>query len=573
MAQIRWWNWQDDDSTFRLNHRDLIVMPYGRYCGFSAVLAAGLNLTLTQVGSGKTKVDQALATSPELGIWKTKQGGVVQEDSDIVLPISTGDPTNPRIDLIIGEHEYVVAVGGATALYKVIQGTPAASPVAPSLTDPNKQVILGTLYVPASTTNLNGAGVVYTPTGIPNFLGDSTIAHLDQKQIWLAEQVISNLTAEWGIAYLDTGGEFIDLTKDETGTPLTGAVLADNLTKNKFVIKQIGLTANPVNSISPYPSSITNEAKNLEILTFYSLRLLESTNFFYDGDDDLIIRSGEVLKVTSIKDTLGVGTFINSWAVIKGGEAKRNAINDFNKTQIFNRYGGTLSSTLLSHNFAGNYATISTSIAQHTIESIEEADFNGGTYLVVRAIGEPLELKHDAVVASGKPLFLPNEQDIIAKSDKQLFLFMEDQNYWRLVGDYDPTDIWHYVGDPATGLGTTFGGYGNAFGLLNLRFKKIEDDRVRIEGVVTKTNKTITTDNIVFTLPAGYIPVDTHQLPLLGVMHETPAGTLYNDASVFITILSTTGIATLNSYSVYDTLSGKTLNAGQGNISLTYPLK
>lgn len=171
MAQERWWNWQDDDSTFRLNWRDLGIHEPGRYRGFDGDLTfAPLQLNLVHTSTGVTKTKLNLTTTPKIGVWLSKQGCVITEDSNIIIPITAGN-TLPRIDLIVGQHEYTQIVGGTAATYSVITGTPSLTPVAPTLPFPEKQVILGALYVPANMISLTGPGVVYTPTKVPYFAG------------------------------------------------------------------------------------------------------------------------------------------------------------------------------------------------------------------------------------------------------------------------------------------------------------------------------------------------------------------------------------------------------------------
>lgn len=189
MAQERWWNWLDDDSTFRMNWRDLVLIPYGVYAGFDKAPATNMTLVLEHSKDGKTKVDKLLRTSPALGIWKTKQGVVIAEDSPIMLNIATGHPTAPRIDVIVGEHQYVEAEGGQTALYKVIQGRPSATPVKPDLTEPNKQVEIGWLYIPPACTSLDNA--TWNKAEKPNAFSDETIMHTNRVQTSTALKVFN----------------------------------------------------------------------------------------------------------------------------------------------------------------------------------------------------------------------------------------------------------------------------------------------------------------------------------------------------------------------------------------------
>jgi len=162
MSQEKFWNWKDDDNTFRLNWQNLTILPYGLYSGFTANLQSGMNLILEHE---ETKVKQDLTKSDPMGVWKSKQGVVITEDSSITIPITDGDSSNDRIDLIVGQHRYIKSKGGAAALYVVIQGVPSVNPSKPTLTIPNEQVVLGYLLVPQNSTDLSGA--VYTKADHP----------------------------------------------------------------------------------------------------------------------------------------------------------------------------------------------------------------------------------------------------------------------------------------------------------------------------------------------------------------------------------------------------------------------
>lgn len=80
-------------------------------------------------------------------------------------------------------------------------------------------------------------------------------------------------------------------------------------------------------------------------------------------------------------------------------------------------------------------------------------------------------------------------------------------------------DIWHYVGDPTTGLGTAFGsGWSNlGSGWANLAFKKVAANRIEIIGAVTVG----AAGSTVLTLPTGYIPVSQQSLMYFVVAGNT----------------------------------------------------
>jgi hypothetical protein len=91
-------------------------------------------------------------TQPDMGTY------VAYNDASVVLTITTANPTNPRIDLIcatINDSYY----SGVTdnVVFQVIAGTPAGSPVAPSL--PANSIGLAEVTVPAAATTITSGNI------------------------------------------------------------------------------------------------------------------------------------------------------------------------------------------------------------------------------------------------------------------------------------------------------------------------------------------------------------------------------------------------------------------------------
>lgn len=115
----------------------------------------------TTTGFQDTDKTGAVVGNQSLAI--TNQGFVVKESGGIVINgIAPGDAVNPRIDIVVMTHAYSEIGGGSQALYSIIQGTPAGSPVAPALATPATQIRIGQLYVPANMLFLDAGGVVWT---------------------------------------------------------------------------------------------------------------------------------------------------------------------------------------------------------------------------------------------------------------------------------------------------------------------------------------------------------------------------------------------------------------------------
>jgi len=168
MAQSRFWNFQDDDLTFRLDQWRLGIIDAGLYRGFDPVLSGTMNMQLNHVTTGYRKTEKDGTLTPELGIVITKQGVVINEDAGVSIDFAP-TTSQPRIDYVVVEHDYIDVQGGTEAVYRVIQGPDGGA--LPTLDKPNLQVIIGTLTLPAGVTSLLAPGVVYSRTQSPEYGG------------------------------------------------------------------------------------------------------------------------------------------------------------------------------------------------------------------------------------------------------------------------------------------------------------------------------------------------------------------------------------------------------------------
>lgn len=170
MAQRVYWNWEDDDLTRDLSRYLNGYFPSGVYRGFELGTQTDMDLKLIHTATGflESNTNQD-APSNSKGLWRSLLGASVVEDSEISIPIAEADPTNPRIDLIIGSHTYVQATGGQPAFYAVVSGTPGVTPVAPAIPNEVTDIIIGTLYIPAGIVDLSDSGVIWTRANVPHF--------------------------------------------------------------------------------------------------------------------------------------------------------------------------------------------------------------------------------------------------------------------------------------------------------------------------------------------------------------------------------------------------------------------
>ena len=170
MAQRRYWNKFDNDDTFELSTWLNGVLIPGRYSGFDAVLTAGLTLELNHNLTGYKEVSKLKNYLLNTGIVITPQGTIIKDDNTINLPINSTGVGEQRVDLIVLDHEYIDVDDGQEATYSIIQGSPSLeNPQEPALTNPETQIIIGSLHLPESCTSLDQTNVFYLQSKINEF--------------------------------------------------------------------------------------------------------------------------------------------------------------------------------------------------------------------------------------------------------------------------------------------------------------------------------------------------------------------------------------------------------------------
>ena len=146
------------------------VLRAGRYAGFGSITDQGtttndINIAVSNAVDGYTDISSVASLTTNSGKVITPQGAIllVNDPQTEVLSIAKTSG-NPRIDLIVMEHEWQEVVGGQAATLSVIQGTAAATPLAPTPTS-TYQTIIGQVYVSANATSF--ADLTYTKAGTP----------------------------------------------------------------------------------------------------------------------------------------------------------------------------------------------------------------------------------------------------------------------------------------------------------------------------------------------------------------------------------------------------------------------
>lgn len=198
MAQKRYTDFYTIRSSDFNNRKDLGVVPHGLWRGFDYdALSSGTDLILSHGATGYTETAEDGTNHPDIGLVRTKQGVNVTEDASVTVPVTgNSDPTLSRIDLVVMSHTYVETPGGVAAGYAVITGTASLTPIAPALTFPLTQIVLGQIFWPPATTVIENA--TYTKSDIPD-IANAQIVYRDRIQEITARKKIDHQTGNWAV--------------------------------------------------------------------------------------------------------------------------------------------------------------------------------------------------------------------------------------------------------------------------------------------------------------------------------------------------------------------------------------
>lgn len=163
-------------------------------------------------------------------------------DGTVTLSINAADPTNPRIDLVcmtVNDAYYTGSLNNV--ILQVVAGTPASSPVAPTL--PANSINLATVAVGANATSIIDANItdtrVLVTTNIPE-VGD-----------------ISAVVAGTGLSGGGTSGSVTLSINTSVTADLT---TAQTLTNKTLTSPLINLGVNPQTGTS-YTTALTDNGK------------------------------------------------------------------------------------------------------------------------------------------------------------------------------------------------------------------------------------------------------------------------------------------------------------------------
>lgn len=441
MAQSIRFNYLDNDATLDINEAKASFLSPGVYRGYSVDLssAVGMDLTLSTSGGAEFTYTQR-DTDPNPGqlattlrsCLVTKQLVEVQEDEDITgIAVNPGHATLPRIDLMVCEHEYVFAQGASQAIYFVIQGTPDANPVPPALTQPEIQVVIGQIYVPATTTQLSDPGVVYSPSPVPAFAEDPTIVRTFNEQVITGTKTLNGVKFDFGEPATFNAGT-IDLPSirfayylEATGTPSTYVT---------------------VSAITDY-----GNGHNFTILTDQRLKIVEGGSIGVGNGTQFFVEVGESVSFVNVGGLPGFPPAPFFIATKEGDANKSHTVKMYatlkqNKPS-FTSVPGSVSGSALFIPQTGNYFDVDIPNPQsvgfishlpsmyHGGDAVPNVQNEGGTRIQLRYTNSKnLTVQHNAgsTPANYKPIFIPNSLDVTFNTPTVLEL-VEDSTHWRLV--------------------------------------------------------------------------------------------------------------------------------------------
>lgn len=132
------------------------------------------DLAVSQSASPGMSVSVALGWGVVIGTTQANMGAYqIYNDAASTLTITTANPSNPRIDIVVAQINdayYTGALNSAT--FSVIAGTPAVSPVAP--TQPANSLLLATIAVAAGATQILNANITDNRVLATNSIASST---------------------------------------------------------------------------------------------------------------------------------------------------------------------------------------------------------------------------------------------------------------------------------------------------------------------------------------------------------------------------------------------------------------
>lgn len=299
------------------------------------------------------------------------QGVFYQSDAEIVLPISTADATNDRIDRVVIRVDWVANTVGLA----ILQGTPATNPVPPALTQNTAkwEIALADITIPANAVTItandvtsifhytqpsNGyinPNIIFNPTGAlglqgwsqvgsttgwtPGFGGAGYGSYFQSPNLNAITSTISlesapvniypgtslsvqgeilTVSATAGQAYLEL--VFYDSTGNVLSTAQTNAVSYNSGSSWKFVQTNVLTPAN-TDHVSV---RLTTDVGSSGYYAFHKVKLENGLNATPWTDDNSLNTSSygpQLIGVFKDVDTWHNAVFQNGYTNLGGGDA------------------------------------------------------------------------------------------------------------------------------------------------------------------------------------------------------------------------------------------------------------
>lgn len=265
----------------------------------------------------------------------------------------------------------------------------------------------------------------------------SNVRLLDSNRlVYFMKLALQEPNVLWGEAYMDSGTELLDLTKDVNGTPFADP--EKNYSKKYIFVKTTGVQT--IRTIVPYPDS--GVPREYVILSSSgTLRFVSTTSggtFIQNplASGFVQIAQNQSIKITSGKGVFFGGTTLPFWRVGYGGSATLNAINVFKRTQREAKDSvgfNTNSPKAIQLSGEGNTFEVDTS-GQREVEFM--LSLGVGTKVHIIANGQPFLFKHNtgSPPANYKPIIVPDGKDLDCFSTDSTVSLIEGDTHWRMQG-------------------------------------------------------------------------------------------------------------------------------------------
>lgn len=296
MAQVRLRDYQEPLTSFNHNIIQLRNKP-GRFIGFDTLVqTATLGFNLSHAASGTAYRNEAQNLIGPVGVLMSRQGVYIIETDTItgfLIDTNAGN-TNDRIDLVVCNHQFVNVAGGQNATYSIIKG-PIASSTPPNLTNPDYQIIVGRITMPAGATNVNQA--TYIKERCPDS-GDGIDARLNEINKFAAlnqfnfsprnhrNDVPENLIGafgwtldpdgnNWDLAFNSLSTQFIDAIRLGKDTALNGTTITIQITDNAVIRSNVVIPGSAINrgySNIVVPNQYANKLETISSQLYLALQ-------------------------------------------------------------------------------------------------------------------------------------------------------------------------------------------------------------------------------------------------------------------------------------------------------------